>query len=105
MKLMSSVAPFPITSGEESAALPSALSWRSSPILNTPFETMMGCESNPPVALNVKVPSPVLTIVPVPPSLPAPFSVTSPSVAMVTSFASTSPGSVIVPALATVAFA
>ena len=73
--------------------------------MNTPFETMTGCASSPPVALKVNVPSPVLTIVPGPPSLPAPLIVTSPSAAIFTSFACTSSGSAIVPALATVAFA
>lgn len=73
--------------------------------MNTPFETMTACESRPPVALNVNTPSPFFTIVPVPPSLPPPFSVTSPSAEMVTLFASTSAGNSIVPAVATVAFA
>ena len=73
--------------------------------MNTPFETMTVCASSPPVALNVNVPAPVLTIVPGPPSLPAPFRVTFASAETVTSFASTSAGREIVAASATVAFA
>ena len=104
LKLTSSVAPSATTIGAASAVLPRA-PLRSAPILNTPFETRSGCASSPPVALNVNVPDPVLTIDPAPPSLPAPFSVTSPSAEIATSLASTSAGRLIVAASATVTFA
>ena len=73
--------------------------------MKTPFETTIGCESSPPVRLNVNVPEPSLTTLPAPPSLPAPLSVTSASALIVTSFAWTSAGREIVAASATVTLA